>query len=280
MKSSLFKTFMLGAFALLLNGCAGCGPPTRAVLEDPSACVPLEERQDCSVHEGDVLFLQTQEDIDAVCTSQCKLVTRIDVGGEIADLSVMRFTEIKPNNSITIHNVPELRSLAGLEAIEQVKLLTLRSLPKLSSLDGLGSLREVSHLDIESTGLTNLKGLESLEKVSAHFDGLTVFSNPNLKSLEGLDALQEVSRLQISTNPSLENLDGLASLQTAKTIDLSSNQSLRSLEGIAQVSQIQNVFIEQNASLPGCLVTEFAERVDPVEFRIGSNGPDSPEACD
>ena len=264
---------------------AACGDdPTQATLKDPSACVPLEQRTDCSLHDGDrSLTLKNQQDINRVCRSECRKVSNLRAGDDIADLSVLRLVEIEQDADILIDRAFELTSLKGLESVQSTRILRLRNIPNLQSLEPLSSLHEASKIEIEQTGINDLSGLGSIERINSGSESIILRHNSNLSSLHGLNSLEEVYSLQIDDNDALKDLDGLKSLETVERgLAISDNDALQSLEGLSNVTKSPGLRIDRNASLPSCLVEQFAQRVEHKEIDaiIELNGPDSPDVCD
>jgi len=111
-----------------------------------------------------------------------------------------------------------LTSLAGLDALNRSASLRLINLPELRSLRGLDNL---GRLDLERP---NRSGWESE-------GSLVVFHMDRLEDLAGLGALAW-NRLQIVENAALRTLDGLRAAETALSINITHNPELRSISAL------------------------------------------------
>ena len=283
-------------FLALSSGCAGCGErvPPPASLEDPSACVPLEERQDCLI-TGSPLFLNvaSAEDLEMVCKSECKKVYGVSFSDEVVDLSVIQYLEFEKNVSISITRTHHLENLRGLDRFERIDLLLLDNNERLSSLEGLPTLKHIGSLQGEyNKALSSLKGLEEVETIGSQDgggSGLLLTRNPELSSLEGLNGVREMETLQVTNNPKLRSVDALNSLEQINSeLFIGYNDSLTELpEGDTIVlgdGGWTTLLIEQNPKLPQCQIDAFLERLDfgdlePREKRLTPNGPATSQSC-
>ena len=284
-------------FLALSSGCAGCGErvPPPAFLEDPSACVPLEERQDCLVTGSPTtgLVLASAEDLDRVCKSECKKVYSVMFSQEVVDLSVIQYLEFEDSPSIGINRTYHLENLKGLDRFEHIGALSLDGNERLSSLEGLPTLRHIGSLRVEyNEALSSLKGLEEVETIGSPDggdSGLLLTRNPELTSLEGLNGVREMETLQVTHNPKLRSVDALNSLEQINSeLFIGYNDSLTELpEGDTIVlgdGGWTTLLIEQNPKLPQCQIDAFLERLDfgdlePREKRLTPNGPATSQSC-
>lgn len=99
-------------------------------------------------------------------------------------------------------------SLYGFGNVEHVLGVSLHEMPNLTSLAGFENLHNVnsSFTIQECNSLTNLSGLENLNSVDY---SLNIEDNESLVSLTGLNNLQHVGILIISGNDSLTSLNGI-----------------------------------------------------------------------
>lgn len=278
-----------------LWGCGACeggsAPPPPARLEDPSACVPLEQRDACQISEKGILVLSSTEDLERVCQSTCKTVPLLKVGGEVADLSVLDFIEF-PEGSviISIGGTSALTSLKELGRYEVIADLRITSTTGLRSLEGLENVRHVGTLELRSNAdlesLDGLQGLDIAGTTDPFGEGLQISDNPKLRTLDGVQNLREAETLTILNNPQLESAAALGSLEYVdRGMDIIDNGRLRDLPdgALKRFRGINPSEITNNRSLAPCRIKAFLSGVkeEPyIPLVIAANGTDSPELCD
>lgn len=128
---------------------------------------------------------------------------------QLEDISALAGrAELPDGLSLSGLGIPDLLAL---QELEEALRVTLGELTEVQSLAGLEALTEVQFLDIVAmSGLEDLQGLEGLERVGA---ALRIVSNPGLTSLDGLENLQSLGlthggefplpTLEISSNSQL-----------------------------------------------------------------------------
>ena len=124
---------------------------------------------------------------------------------------------------IGIGDAPALATLEGLAGPPKLLELLVSRLPALRDLRGLEFVREAETTSIESTGVTSLDGL-SLSRA----ESLIVQGNPALTDLNALNRLYKADYLQISDNASLLGAE-LSSLSQVQTIKITGNPLLTQL---------------------------------------------------
>ncbi len=165
-----------------------------------------------------------------------------------------------------------------LDSLKKIgKTLHLRNMNSLADLQFLSSLREIKNIVLDSSGISQLTGLENLEKIDGYlsvsnepfledFDGLNnleeissfllVRGNEALQSFEGLERLSSIDQyLHIYDNASIQNLSGLENLQRiGSALHVVGNQNLESLDGLGPMesSYFSNLLIKENPSLSTC----------------------------
>ena len=133
--------------------------------------------------------------------------------------------------SQTITSQSQLTQLAGCTTINGPLILS-----GVTSLAPMQNITSVGLFQISGTGLTSLKGLESLVTVT---DSLLIMNNTNIVSLAGLSALTTINGgLNISNNPALVSFSGgLSSLTTigSSGITLTNNTQLKSIDAFGSL---------------------------------------------
>ncbi len=104
-------------------------------------------------------------------------------------------------------------------------------------LAALRCVREITGaLSVEHTLLTNLDGLEALEKVG---EGVRIDANVDLVSIEGLRGLKSAGDLSIDSALSLTSLAGLEHLSTVRSVAIGRNPVLVSVQALASISHLE-----------------------------------------
>ena len=104
----------------------------------------------------------------------------------------------------------------------------------ITSLAPLTALEEIGGLEIRSTSLTTLAGLENLLFIDGQ---LKIVSNSDLISLAGLDNLEAVNELTITGNSNLASIAALSGLTSAGfAITITDNSDLTGLDGLENVT--------------------------------------------
>lgn len=111
---------------------------------------------------------------------------------------------------------------------------------RVSNTDDVAALRCVREITgglyVESDALTNLDGLEALERVE---NGVRFDATVNLVSIEGLRGLTSAGDLSISGALSLPSLAGLEHLATVRSVGIANNTVLVSVQALASISHLE-----------------------------------------
>ncbi|MGJ8593332.1 MAG: T9SS type A sorting domain-containing protein [Aquaticitalea sp.] len=137
------------------------------------------------------------------------------------------------NNSLTISgaDIVDLTPLSGVTSINDS--LFIHDNPNLTNLNGLESLTYLRFgLEINSNALlTNISALSSA--IIEDAQGVFVTNNASLLSLDGLQGVQGfVQNLAINNNDSLTNLIGLQNVEASEFFNINGNDSLQNLTGL------------------------------------------------
>ena len=100
-----------------------------------------------------------------------------------------------------------------------------------------------------SSTITNIRALNSIEKISGT---LNIFYNNSLQNFEGLENLKTIGKnLNISDNRSLTNIDGLSNLTLiGNQLSMSYNHSLQTINGLEKLEKIpESLIIHHHNSL-------------------------------
>ncbi|MGB0893829.1 MAG: hypothetical protein ACPGUD_05425 [Parashewanella sp.] len=122
----------------------------------------------------------------------------------------------------------------------------------ITNLSGLSQIKKITTIFIQSTALTSLIGLESLNEIKGF---LVIKDNPNLVNLDELKNLQSIYELRIIDNDSLSSLVGLDNLQNLTYLYIKNNAVLRKLEGLSNITSDpmnQHIILKNNPSLTDC----------------------------
>lgn len=119
-------------------------------------------------------------------------------------------------DTLILHDLPQLASLTGLEALPAAGTLELSALPQLDSLAPLAGLRAVDELRLNDLpALNSLAGLTSLERVGTLQIGrCEPASGLPLVDLAGLGAVTELHAIHLDDNLALQSLADLDALVT------------------------------------------------------------------
>jgi Receptor L domain len=101
----------------------------------------------------------------------------------------------------------------------------------------------VGDLQIASSRLSDLEGLESIRSVSG---ALVIADNNELSDLSGLEQLSSVGSLHIQNNPELSNVAALSTLHTAPVVELRSNPALTSVRGLEGLTEVEKLTLVDN----------------------------------
>lgn len=113
------------------------------------------------------------------------------------------------------------------------------NLPNLKNFNGL---QEIGDLRLNNIGLTNVNGLQNVQKISI----LYIQNNSNLQNLDGFKSLIEIEKNAILDNNDLRNLNGLSKVtkglyrnETSEpfwALKLDNNRNLSDITGISNFS--------------------------------------------
>jgi hypothetical protein len=186
--------------------------------------------------------------------------------------SLKTFRNIAELDGMSIKDSPVFSTFEEFESLRSIKQrLSVENLPDLKSFAGLHTIRQVNELAVNNTGLADLSGLENLQSLQI----LAIHNNRNLQSLNGLTSLSRIDEmLGILGNPNLQTLAGTAmngtqinmvrvennvqlrdvailrSLETPGTIYIKNNNALRSLDDLKNLKKILSTFeISNNMAL-------------------------------
>lgn len=175
--------------------------------------------------------------------------------------------------TLTLFDLPSLRDLSGLDALESVGTLRLDRLPRLDRLDGVPALRSIGTLrltDLEQ--LDTLSGLEALESL----DALYVVGG-NLRSLEGLPAGLALSTLSIQGATRIEHLDPVALAPATTTVELWELRWLADIDSLSgadtittlrlgHLPQLRDIDVLRDVSSIGTATLTVVPSMDPEDY--------------
>jgi hypothetical protein len=147
-------------------------------------------------------------------------------GGGFVDLSGLEGVTVR--RSLSIRDIPSLRSLAGLGGATLVDL-ELRGLPGLTDFGAVRLEPRMRSLVLDDVGLTRSEPLAGVQQVAS----LQLSETP-LTELDALSSLSEAGEIELSSN-ALENVEGLASLRHVWRLSITYHESLERLPTFAQL---------------------------------------------
>jgi PKD domain-containing protein len=220
----------------------------------------------------DYLYISTADDL-----SQLEGYTSIAANGyvwiesesieNLHGLECLQF--LKPNeyysSAMMIYRNPLLRSLEGLDNLQEAFYFYGMENPSLEKIDSLRSLREVQIIQFrDNPKLTSFDGLESLETVREEF--ISSHNSPEKFSLAALTSLQKVGNPEFEgyffvEEPALENLTGIENLDLTNTNFGLSCDGSEKLTDISAISDVAwgNLF---SLYLIGCPGIDFSTMGD------------------
>jgi len=249
-RSKQLVTFIFTLSCTLTIGCAD---------SDLVDCRP-DERQTCECSEEGSIGLQWCEesgdawtecdcDVECITREDCKRYEYCDKNGECIIIGGDTDTDIDTDMDVD----PDCQPGGTAEGDFDVH--------SAASLESLSDCAEITgDLHVVSTGLTDLAGLESLERVGGD---MFIEFNSSLVSLNGLQGLESVRSLSIAENHVLESFDGLSRLATVGIeTHLFANLKVASLEGLASLVNPGNrLTIYEHRELSSCDADRFVERL-------------------
>lgn len=183
------------------------------------------------------------------------------------DLSVMSDMEDFRVHLFQIDQT-ELKSLEGLEKLQQVRTLEISSNPRLTRIDALTGLQQVDYAvylffneALESADLPNLKRIGT----DAFFDGaLIIDQNHGIEVIDGFGALEQIGRISIVDNHALTRIEGFRALETIDGFGLGigGNPKLESIDGFDSLTRPEKCNILDNSSLSACNVETFCAKLN------------------
>lgn len=135
---------------------------------------------------------------------------------------------------------------------EELPTVVIREQADMQALRNCWEVR--ANVTIEKSNLTNLAGLEGVQRITG---SLTIRENDKLTSLSGLEGLMWVQELHVLSNPDLVDLDGVKNVtfhsDSTETeillVEIDDNASLRTLAGLRGLQEAFDLTISRNPLL-------------------------------
>jgi hypothetical protein len=199
--------------------------------------------------EGGILLYE--DVVDEGCTS---ILGSLKVEGDvITDLNgLSNLTSVSSN--IFIFNAPLLTHVDGLSSLTSAGGISIINAFLLTHVDGLSNLTSAARVTIGTTGITNVDGLSSLEKMvkgRPYGDGLFLSGNSALTNIDGLINLTTIDgNLSISSNSALTSIDGLKNLTSVSSaLRINDNSALTNVDGLINLTTAGFLRINDNSAL-------------------------------
>ena len=178
---------------------------------------------------------------------------------------------------LDVHSSPELRSFRGLDDLVHVTTIQLSNLPEVTTLDGLGALEEVEAFLIYDydgkSGFQSLDGLEGLHTVQT----LSISGPRELTQVNALRRLTEATDVSFVNLPGLTDLSGLGALTSVEgNLGIDRNDYLTTLAGFDALEFVGgDVYVGRNPALPQADAEAWVDAIDEVvgEVYVQENGP-------
>lgn len=156
-------------------------------------------------------------------------------------------------NFLSVNSNVSLRSLDGIEKLNNLQHLEISGNDNLISLSGIEKLSGLTYLSFYfNINLSNLRGIEKL----SNLQHLEISYNENLSSLSEIEKLNGLQHLVISFNDSIISLRGIEKLSGLQYLEISNNANLNSLSGIEKLSGLKHLVIYDNAKLNSLIGVE------------------------
>jgi len=134
---------------------------------------------------------------------------------------------------------PDINNYDGMKQFEKIRDLQLHVGVQIFDLSGFGSLKEVDVFWLWSgPSLTNLQGLDNLQRCNGSF---TIRNVPSLINLSGPDKLEYIASLSIENNGGLISTEGMYNLKKLDYLYISENPELLAVEGFSQLDTISTL---------------------------------------
>lgn len=186
-------------------------------LEDPSTLGQLES-------VGDLTLVELPVPLGGLVPPEVGAL-RLR-GGGFVDLSGLEGVTVR--RSLSIQDVPSLRSLAGLGGATLVDL-DLRGLPGLTDFGAVRLASRMRSLFLDDVGLARSEPLAGVQQVAS----LQLWELP-LTELDALSSLTEAGEIELFRN-ALQNVEGLASLRHVWRLSITDHARLERLPTFAQL---------------------------------------------
>jgi hypothetical protein len=147
-------------------------------------------------------------------------------GGGFVDLSGLEGVRVR--RSLSIRDVPSLRSLAGLGGATLMDL-DLHGLPGLTDLGAVRLAPRMRRLFLDAVGLTRSEPLAGVQQVAS----LQLWETP-LTELDALSSLTEAGEVELFRN-ALQNVEGLTALRHVWRMSILDHERLELLPTFAQL---------------------------------------------
>ena len=200
-----------------------------------------------------------------------KMATLITTLNELSNLQSI--------GSLELSNCMKLSDISTVSKFTELDDLLLHSLPVIGKLDWFSQLKTINNdLLISSIGnsrdqdvvkLTNLQGLESLEKIGGL---LTVLRCNNIENMVGLNNVTEIGAITLSSLSKLNSLNGLDNLLKINGQLLISGTKLTNLDYLNNLTDYGNIKITSNRALSNyCAIKDLLIKKTEYSFVFTGN---------
>lgn len=270
--------------ALVLLAGVGCSPPENSASNQDTPGTDAELLEAIYCGDGDIpedfsspnaldkrcFWMDNQRELEFFVREFGDLGEYINLGIrhlDADDLSIM-----SDMDDFRVHRFhigeTELKSLAGLEKLQQVRTLEISSNPRLTRIDALTGLQQVDYEvnlffneALESADLPNLKRIGTDEFPDGR---LVIDQNHGIQSIDGYNVLKQAGTISITDNQALAHIKGFQALEKlwGLGLGLGGHPMLTSIDGFDSLTSIDGCNILNNPSLSACNVETFCAKLN------------------
>ena len=151
---------------------------------------------------------------------------------DLSNLKNLNYVILKEDN---------LTDISGLTSSPNLEFIDFNLSKKLVDISPLDKLKNIKLIDISSTGITSLKGLEN----STNLHGINISRSP-IQNLDGLLNAKNLYCVNASACKELESIEGIKNSLKLKEILLDSCSSLLSLSGIENCHDLRVITLSRS----------------------------------
>lgn len=248
---------------------------TDVTLKNQSEVDAFVAKKYCTI-EGDLFIGDVGQNVSSDITDLSGLLSLKEVTGQLGiwfngelvnlhgleNLQKVKTLSIVQNNKLeTLEHLQSLTEAAPYGVTGSLIYISMNR--QLKSLKGLERLENVEKINIASNEkLLNLRGLEGLKKAN----NFVIQSCNAITALEGLNSIADVGQLELDNNSSLTTIQHLAGLKTISGFWALDNVNLTSLSGLEQITKMNYLTLRRNSKLSSLQALQHVIKIDFFEL--------------